>query len=138
MEKKSKVTKITKMDKKDSYGNTSFVIELENGDKGFYVSKHEDQKNFISGQEATYLIEEKEGKEGKKYFKITMPKVDSKWNGGSGKSNYTPVDPRIQMISFSTSYAKDLVVADKIKMDQLSKTSEEIFKNMIKLYETIK
>lgn len=137
MEKKSKVTKITKMDKKDSYGNTSFVIELENGDKGFYVSKHEDQKNFIHGQEATYLIEEKEGSTGKKYNKITLPKVENKWNGG-GKGNYTPIDPRIQMISFSTSYAKDLVVADKITMKDLSKVSEEIFNNMIKLYETIK
>ncbi len=138
MEKKSKVTKITKMDKKDNYGNTSFVIELENGDKGFYVSKNEEQKNFVVGQESTYEIEEKEGKEGKKYCKITMPKVEGKWNGGGGKAPYVAADPRIQMISFSTSYAKDLVVGGKCSMNDIHKMSEEIFKNMVKLYEQIK
>jgi hypothetical protein len=136
MEKKSKVTKITKLDKKDNYGNTSFIIEFENADNGFYTSKNEEQKNFIVGQEATYTIEEKEGKTGKNYFKITLPQAQKSFSGG-GKS-YTPADPRIQMISFSTSYAKDLVVADKIKITDLSKYSEEIFKNMVKLYETIK
>lgn len=138
MEKKSKVSKVTKMDKKDSYGNTSFVIEFDNNDKGFYTSKNEDQKIFIQGQEATYLIEEKEGSTGKKYCKVTVPQATGKWTGGGGKAPYVPIDPRVQMISFSTSYAKDLVVADKIKMTDLSKTSEEIFNNMIKLYETIK
>lgn len=137
MEKKSKVTKVTKMDKKDSYGNTSFIIEFDNNDKGFYTSKNEDQKNFVQGSEATYNIEEKEGREGKKYYKITLPQTANGFNKGGGKG-FVPVDPRIQMISFSTSYAKDLVVADKIKMTDLSKTSEEIFKNMIKLYDTIK
>ena len=135
MEKKSKVTKVTKMDKKDDYGNSSFVIEFDNNDKGFYTSKNENQAVFVQGQEATYLIEEKEGKAGKKYYKITTPKDPVKAFGG-GKA--APIDPRVQMISFSTSYAKDLVVADKIKIDQLSKVSEEIFKNMIKLYDTIK
>ena len=62
MEKKAKVTKITKMDKKDTYGNTSFIIELENGDKGFYVSKNENQTNFTVGSESEYVIEEKDGK----------------------------------------------------------------------------
>jgi hypothetical protein len=136
MEKKSKVTKITKMDKKDNYGNTSFVVEFENADKGFFTSKNEDQKAFVVGTEATYLIEEKTGTTGKVYFKVTLPQAQKSFSGG-GKS-YTPADPRIQMISFSTSYAKDLVVADKIKITDLSKYSEEIFKNMVKLYETIK
>jgi hypothetical protein len=135
MEKKSKVTKITKLDKKDNYGNTSFIIEFENADNGFYTSKIEEQKNFIVGQEASYSIEEKEGSTGKKYNKITVPQAQKPFGGGK---NYTPADPRIQMISFSTSYAKDLVVADKIKIADLSKYSEEIFKNMVKLYETIK
>jgi hypothetical protein len=136
MEKQSKVTKVTKLDKKDSYGNTSFIIEFDNNDKGFYTSKNEEQKNFIQGQEATYLIEEKEGKEGKKYCKVTTPQAGKPFAGG--KQPFIPVDPRIQMISFSTSYAKDLVVAGKIDMKELPKASEDIFKNMIKLYETIK
>ncbi|MBX9851856.1 MAG: hypothetical protein K2X86_08865 [Cytophagaceae bacterium] len=122
------------MTKKDNYGNTSFALEFENGDKGFYACKNEEQKIFIAGEEATYLIEEKQGSSGKTYFKITIPQK----NFGGGKPGYVPVDPRIQMISFSTSYAKDLVVADKIKIDQLAQKSEEIFKTMMKLYDTIK
>lgn len=137
MEKKSKVTKVTKMDKKDSYGNTSFIIEFDNNDKGFYTSKNEDQKNFIQGTEATYNIEEKEGKEGKKYYKVTMPQTGNAFNKGAGKP-YVPIDPRVQMVSFSTSYAKDLVVGGIVPLKDLSKTTEEIFNNMIKLYETIK
>jgi hypothetical protein len=136
MEKKSKVTKVTKLDKKDSYGNTSFIIEFDNGDNGFFTSKKEDQSSFIQGQEATYLIEEKEGKAGKKYCKINLPQTGKPFAGG--KPGFVAADPRIQMISFSTSYAKDLVVAGKIKMEDLPKASEDIFKNMIKLYETIK
>jgi hypothetical protein len=137
MEKKSKVTKVTKLDKKDSYGNTSFVIEFDNGDKGFYTSKKEDQSIFIQGQEATYLIEEKIGKEDKKYCKVYPPKPANSFAPG-GKAPFVPVDPRIQMISFSTSYAKDLVVAGKIEMKDLPKASEDIFTNMIKLYDRIK
>ena len=74
--KKSKVIKIVKMDKKDDYGNTSFIIEFENGDKGYYRSKNEDQKKFIVEQEAEYLIEEKTGKNNSKYFKITTPQTE--------------------------------------------------------------
>lgn len=138
MEKKSKVTKVTKMDKKDNYGNTSFVVEFDNNDKGFYTSKNEEQKNFVVGQEATYLIEEKEGSTGKKYCKVSIPQAQGGFNKGGGKPGHVPVDPRVQMIGFSTSYAKDLVVAGKVSIGDLSKYSNEIFQNMIKLYDTIK
>jgi hypothetical protein len=136
MKKKDKVSKVTKLDKKDSYGNTSFVVEFDNGDKGFYTSKSEDQKVFIQGQEATYIIEEKEGKGGKKYCKVTVPAAaGQQFKGGYQK----PVqDPRAQMIGFATSYSKDLVVAGKVHMNDMSRVSEEIFNNMIKLFNTIK
>lgn len=133
MEKKSKVTKVTKLNKKDSYGNTSFVIEFENSDKGFYTSKNEDQKNFIVGQEATYMIEEKEGKEGKRYFKIKIPQAQKHWGGGGR----VQIDPKIQMISFAHSYAKDLVAAGKVDVKDLSKCSKEIFNSMVSLYNEI-
>jgi hypothetical protein len=65
-----------------------------------------------------------------------MPQTANNFTGG--KKPYVAVDPRIQMIGFSTSYAKDLVCAGKITKEDLSKTSKEIFENMIKLYDTIK
>jgi hypothetical protein len=119
--KKSKVTKITKWDKKEGYNETSFTIEFENGDKGFYNSKVDDQQRFIINSEAEYDIIEKEGKNGKKYFKVTSP-LDQSAGGykGGGKPQ---VDPKVQMISFSASYAKDLIVAGKADL----KDFEQIF-----------
>lgn len=117
--KKAKATKITRMEKKDNYGNTSFIIELDNGDKGFYTSKNEDQKKFVVGQETEYLIEEKQGSKGV-YFKITLPQSE----GGAGKSfggGKPAPDPKTQMIGFAMSYTKDLIVAGKVGMQDLEK-----------------
>lgn len=128
MEKKEKVTKITKMDKKDSYGNTSFLLELANGDNGYYTSKNEDQKHFVVGSEAEYNIEEKVGKEGKKYCKITLIKKDDFKPGGFGK----PVqDPKTQMISFAMAYTKDLVVGGKVDISNIEREFEKIYNIMI-------
>lgn len=131
---KSKVTKIVKMDKKDTYGNTSFIIELESGDHGYYTSKSEDQKKFVVGNVANYDIEEKQGAKGK-YYKITVPQSDGAIFSKGGKA---PVDPRAQFIGFSAAYSKDLVVAGKVSIDNMNAFADAIFKNMIKLYETIK
>ena len=117
------------MDKKDSYGNTSFIIEFENSDKGFYTSKSEDQKKFIIGQETEYNIEEKTGKNNTKYFKVTPPQ--SEFSGGGFKGGKPVVDPRIQMISFAMAYTKDLVVAGKINIEQIEKQFNSIYNVMI-------
>src|SRR5688500_1509807 len=130
MSKKAKVTKITKMEKKDSYGNTSFIIELDNGDKGFYTSKNEDQKKFVANQEAEYMIEEKTGSKGKKYFKITTPQSDAPFNKGGGGGR-PQVDPRVQMISFAMSYCKDLIIAGKIGLQDMEKEFGRIYTVMI-------
>lgn len=126
--KKAKVTKITRMEKKDNYGNTSFIIEFENGDKGFYTSKLEDQKKFIVSQESEYLIEEKQGSKGK-YFKVTTPQSEggsSQWQKGSKPQ----VDPKVQMISFAMSYTKDLIVGGKLQLSELEKEFNRIYTTM--------
>jgi hypothetical protein len=125
---KAKVTKVTRMDKKDSYGNTSFIVEMENGDKGFYTSKTEDQKRFVVGQESEYNIEKKVGNAGKEYFKITIPNDGVPFAKGGGKPQ---VEPRIQMISFAAAYTKDLIVAGKIGMHDFKKEFENIYGVMI-------
>ena len=125
--KKAKTTKITKMEKKDSYGNTSFIIEMDNGDKGFYTSKNENQTKFVAGQETEYLIEEKQGAKGV-YYKITIPQSEGFKPGGGGK----PMpEPRVQFISFAMAYAKDLVVAGKVEMKSLPETFDIIYNEMI-------
>ena len=129
---KAKPTKITRLDKLDSFGNTTFVIEFDNGEKGFYTSKSAEQTKFVVGNVADYEIETKQGSKGP-YNKITVPKPA--FMQGVGKA---PVDPRIQMISMACSYSKDLVVAKIIDIKHMHGESESIFKNMLKLYDTIK
>lgn len=125
---KTKVTKVTKMDKLDSYGNSSFVVEFADGVKGFYTSKDASQTKFVVGQEAEYLIEEKEGKNGKKYNKISLPQFQGKPPFGGGK----PMpEPRVQMISFAAAYTKDLVVAGKVPLSDFGVTFEMIYGEMI-------
>lgn len=124
--KKAKTTKIVKMDKKDSYGNTSFIVTLDNGDSGFYTSKSDEQTKFIIGQDTEYNIEQKQGSKGP-YNKITLPQSEFK-PGGGGRPT---VDPRVQMIGFAMSYTKDLIVADKVKMSDLGSTFEVIYNEMI-------
>lgn len=122
---KSICTKITRMEKKDSYGNTSFLLEFKNGDKGYYTSKDENQTKFIVGQESEYNIEEKVGSSGKPYFKISLPQINKPSFGGKPS-----IDPRVQMISFAAAYTKDLVVAGKFSMNEFEKEFNRIYNIM--------
>lgn len=125
--KKSIVTKVTKFDKKDNYGNSSFLIEFKNGDKGYYNSKDENQQKFVSSIEADYTIDEKIGKNGNIYWKLTVPGESQGFKGG-GKPQ---IEPRIQMISFAASYTKDLIVAGKFSMNEFEKEFNRIYNIMI-------
>lgn len=125
MTEKAKVTKITRMDKLDTYGNTSFIVEFDNGQKGFYTSKNPNQTKFIVGNVADYNIEEKQGSKGT-YYKITVPQTEGKSFGGKPQ-----VEPRIQMISFAAAYTKDLVVAGKFGMQDFEKEFNRIYNIMI-------
>lgn len=122
---KLKTTKITKLDKLDNYGNTTFVIEFADGTKGFYTSKNPDQTKFVVGQETDCNIEQKQGSKGP-YNKITLPQ--SEFKGGGGRP---APEPRVQMISFAMAYAKDLVVAGKVSMNDLPSTFDIIYNEMI-------
>ncbi len=125
---KLKTTKITKLDRLDNYGNTTFIIEFSDGQKGFYTSKNPDQTKFVIGQETDCNIEQKQGSKGP-YNKITIPQAEGGFKGGA--PGRAPVDPRIQMIGFAMSYTKDLIVADKVKMSELGSTFEVIYNEMI-------
>lgn len=124
---KSIVTKVTKFDKKDSYGNSSFLIEFKNGDKGYYNSKDENQSKFVVDKEVEYEIEEKISAAGKSYFKISLPQSAKPFTGGGRPQ----VEPRIQMISFSASYSKDLIVAGKAGLHEFEKVFNQIYNVMV-------
>lgn len=129
--KKSKVTKITKWERKPGYNDTSFTIEFENGDKGFYSSKTDDQKSFIVGQEAEYNIEEKTGKNNQKYHRITSPSDPAPAFRGGGGGGRQQIDPKIQMISFAAAYTKDLIVGGKVDIKDLEAAFNRFYSIMI-------
>ena len=104
-------------------------IELDNGDKGQIGSKEKMPAKLNPGQELTYTIEETS--RGNKIKAVTAGTPGFK---GSGR----PVqDPRAQFIGFVHAYAKDLVVAGKIDIKDINGAAESMFKNMIKLYNTL-
>lgn len=125
--KKSKPTRITKMDKKDDYGNTSFVIDFENSDNGYFRTKNENQNSFVVGVEVEYTIEEKDGKNGKKYFTIKLPQKENNWKGNGRPQQ----DPKVNVIGYAMSYTKDLIVADKIAIKDIESTFDKIYDKMI-------
>lgn len=120
---KAKVTKITKLDKLDNYGNTTFIIEFDNGTKGFYTSKNPNQTKFVVGNVADFNVEVKQGSKGP-YNKITLPEQPKVFGGKP------QVEPRIQMISFAAAYTKDLVVAGKFGMQDFEKEFNRIYSIM--------
>jgi hypothetical protein len=123
---KAKVTKILKLDKLDSFGNTSFIIEFDEGTKGFYTSKNADQNKFIVGNVADFELEVKQGSKGP-YNKITAPNAGQQFKGGGKPS----VDPKTQMIGFTAAYVKDLIVADKVKLEDFEKQFNRIYSFLI-------
>ncbi len=128
MEKKARVTKVTKFDKVDNYGNTSFAIEFENGDKGYYSTKSPDKIPFIAGNVADYLLETLQKKDGSgTYNKIKIPGEQPQGGGFQRKQQQ---DPKIQFISFAASYTKDLVVAGKFGMQDFEKEFNRIYNIM--------
>lgn len=130
MEKKAKVTKVTKFDKVDGYGNTSFSIEFDNGDKGFYSTKAPDKIPFVVGNVADYVIEQIEKKDKTGFYnKVKVPGSDE-FKSGGGFQKKAP-DPKVQIISFSMSYVKDLIVAGKVPMADLEKEFNRMFNAMI-------
>lgn len=110
--KQSKITRLIKSQTADSYGKWSFNLEFENGDRGYYNTKNGDQTFFIAGEVCDYLIEAKTSKTGSTYYVITSPEEKAAATVSTGGGFKKP-DPKVQIIGFSASYAKDLIVAGK-------------------------
>lgn len=106
-------------------------IELDNGDRGQIGSKEKMPTKLNPGNELSYTIEATA--RGNK-IKAVMDQNKPAFFGGAKKT----VEPRYQLIGFSYSYSKDLVVGGKLGMQDFHKCADDIFKNMIKMYESIK
>jgi hypothetical protein len=119
MEKKAKITRAVFKNEWSGNGNTVYYhdIELDNGDKGSIGSKEKMPAKLNPGNELTYTIDN--GK-----IKAVNAQVGGGgFSGGGGKKG---PDPKVQIVGFAMSYTKDLIVADKIKVDQLPAIFEKI------------
>ena len=116
---KAKVKKATFQKEYETKFGTLFlhkIIYEENGNEfsGYYSSKKKDQNKFVAGQEAEFDVEVQTGRNG--VFNKIKPVMQNK-----GYSNYGRSVQREQSkySGFAMSYAKDLVVAGVINMEQL-------------------
>lgn len=97
----------------------SIGLTMDNGDVWEVVKKSKD--GIKPGDELTYTIETTQY--GNKFKVVSKP-----YEGGK---KFTPRDHKLDFISFSMSYAKDLVVADKVKIERLLPTANKIFTWML-------
>jgi hypothetical protein len=124
MEKTAVITRtIFKNEWKGQNGSVFYHdVELDNGDKGSVGTKAANPEKLNPGQSLTYTIETTP--QGNKI----KPVVKNGFTPGGGKPQQ---DPRIQMISFSMSYTKDLIVGGKVPMTDLEKEFNRVYSLMI-------
>lgn len=104
------------------------VYEVDGEEKkGFYSSKKREQTNFVEGKDCE-LVEEVIKSDKGDWVKIKPSKPFS-------NSNYGRVLKREQTrySGFAVSYAKDLVVADKLKLEELDLFATKLFDLMVNL-----
>jgi hypothetical protein len=88
---------------------------------GFYSSKSKDQNKFMAGQEAEFTEETRQTKQGE--MLIIKPLTQTR------NSNFGRALKREQSkySGFAMAYAKDLVVAGTIRLDQMFATADKMF-----------
>ncbi len=108
----------------------SFKVQY-NGRTAYYSSKNKDQDKFIVGQEAEFTEEARTTDNGT--FLIIKPINPNK------QSNFGKALKKEQTrySGFAVSYAKDLVIADKIKISDLPDYATVLFDLMVTLDKSI-
>lgn len=92
-------------------------LKMDNGDKGQIGTKEKHPEKLTTGNELTYTIEETS----------RGNKIKAVSGGFKGKQ----IDPKTQMVSFSMSYCKDLIVGGKLDIKDLEKGFNRIYDLMI-------
>lgn len=104
-----------------------------NKETAFYSSKAKDQKKFITGQEAEFNEIAKEGKNGR--YLVIKPEYSGDPKSGFGKR---VKQEQSRYSGFAVSYAKDLVIAGKIPLDDIFPFSTQLFEHMVTLDKSLK
>lgn len=101
----------------------SFSIEFENGDKGQINSKSKDPDWGKEGNELSYSVKSDHPKYGPTFKRETQ--------GGYGaKKNYSNVGA---VVGMALNKSVDMLIADKIKGEQLESTTQRILDMYVEL-----
>ena len=129
---KAKITNIKYIkDYETKFGTMySFLVEYD-GKKAYYSCKKREQDKFKIGEEAEFVEEEKEGKNGK--YLVIKPVQNN---------SYSPYNKAVKKeqsrySGFAVSYAKDLCIAGKIEFKDISQYSTVLFNLMVSLDKTL-
>lgn len=131
---KALITKVTfKEEKQGKFGmQYNFFIQYDNKN-AYYTSKSKDQKKFIEGQECEFIEENRVSKAGNPYLVVKPP-----YQQGN-KSYYGKALKKEQSryAGFAVSYVKDLIVAEKVDLNDWAGMSSMIFEHMVELDKSI-
>jgi hypothetical protein len=114
----------------------SFKVKYDN-EVALFSSKYKDQKKFIPGQEAEFTEEtktytdKKTGEE--KTYKVIKPVSQNK-NSNFGKALNKE---KSRYSGFAVSYAKDMAVAGRIQVGELSEYAWILFDLMVEMDKTL-
>ena len=130
---KALITKVTFKDEKETkFGmQYTFLVEYD-GKKAYYNSKKKDQTKFVEGQEAEFTETEHTSGKGNTYY-IVKPE----YKGGNSNFGRQLQREQSKYSGFAVSYAKDLVIADKIGFEQLLPAAQKMFDFMVALDKSI-
>lgn len=126
MEKTAKITRTTFKNQWAGPNGIVFYhdVELDNGDKGSIGSKDQMPAKLNPGQSLTYTIEV--GEKGNKIKAVQDQKPGAFFGGGKKGP-----DPKVSIVGFAMSYTKDLVVAGKIEVKDMSAYFEKMHALML-------
>jgi len=131
---KAKITKVTFIKEYDTKHGKMFLHKIEfDGKEALYSSKKKEQTKFVPEQETEFSEESRTNKDNKEFLVIKPIYANA------GNSNYGRQLKREQSkySGFAVSYVKDLIIAEKIPMDQWESASKKIFNFMVALDKSI-
>jgi len=108
--KTSKVKNVQGNGTYDSQHGTLFKFDYEFEDGAHLSANHKTQNHFKIGDTVEYTV--KGSNDSFTWGSVSKPK-ENNYNGYQGKKNQSST------ASFALSYAKDLVIADKVKIDNI-------------------
>ena len=113
------------------YGQEYIHRVKYDGKEGIYFSKKKDQDKFVAGQVAEFEEQTFNGDRGE-WIKI-KPIYNKNFNPASRQINRE----QARYSAFAVSYVKDLIIADKVKLEDWKAASEKIFRHMVDLDKTL-